>query len=68
MFQIAAHKAVFVHSHFQGRCASILDRGCAEFFGQREHAQDAADTRFSLLAIKKVAECADVSTRSSGSP
>ena len=57
-----------MHSHFESRRASILDRGGAELLGQREHAQDAANPRFSELVINKVAECADVSAGSSGSP
>ncbi len=57
-----------MHAHFEGRSTSILDRGQAELLGQREHAQDAADTGFSELVINKVAEDADVSAGPAGSP
>ena len=57
-----------MHAHFEGSRASIFDRGGAELLGQREDAQDAADAGFSELAINKVAECADVSAGSAGSP
>ena len=32
-FEIATDKAVLVHSQFEGRCASGLDRGSAELLG-----------------------------------
>ena len=67
-FEIATNEAVLMHSHFESRRASILDRGCTELFCQREHTQDATDPGFTELAINKVAECADVSTGSAGSP
>ena len=57
-----------MHAHFEGSRAGIFDGGDAELLGQREDAQDAADTRFAELAINKVAECADVSAGSAGSP
>jgi hypothetical protein len=33
VFEIATDKAVLVHSQFEGRGASILDRGGAELLG-----------------------------------
>jgi hypothetical protein len=68
MFEIATNEAELMHAHFEGNRASIFDRGGAELLGQGEDAQDAADTRFSELVINEVAECADVSTGSAGSP
>jgi len=66
--EIATDQAIFVHSPLEGSGAGILDRSRAELFGQREHAQDAADTRFAELVINKVAECADVSAGSARAP
>ena len=68
MFEIATNEAILLHAHFEGGSTSILDCGQAELLGQREDAQDAADTWFAELVINKVAECADVSTGSAGSP
>ena len=42
-----------MHAHFEGRSARLLDSGQAELLGEREDAQDAADTRFAELAIDK---------------
>jgi hypothetical protein len=67
-FEIATNEAVLIHAHFEGRRACLLDCSQAELLGQREDAQDAADTRFSELVINKVAKCADVSTSAAGSP
>src|SRR3974390_3111889 len=67
-FEIATDKAVLVHSQFEGRRASVLDRGSAELLRQGEDAQDAADARFSELAIDQVAEGADVRAGAIGSP
>src|ERR1700675_1198669 len=57
-----------MHAHFQSSRARIFNCGGAELLGQGEDAEDAANPRFSELVINKVAECADVSTGSSGSP
>jgi hypothetical protein len=54
-FEITTNEAVLIHAHFESRRASLLDGSQAELLGQREDAEDAADTRFSELAIDKVA-------------
>jgi len=57
-----------MHAHFQRNRARLFDRGGAELLGQGEDAEDAANPGFPELVINKVAECADVSTGSSGPP
>ena len=66
--EIATDKAIFVHSHLEGSAAGILDRSGAELLGEGEHAQDAANARFSELAINKVAECTDMHAGPFGPP
>src|ERR1700751_3496418 len=64
--KIATHETIFVHAHLQGSGTSFIDGRGAALLGQRENAQDAAHAHFALLAIYKVAECADMGAHSAG--
>jgi hypothetical protein len=66
--QIAADKAVFLHSHLQRSGAGFIDRGCAVLLGQGENAQDAAYADFPLLAMHGLAERTDVSAGAARTP
>src|ERR1035438_3358263 len=59
-FQIAAHESVLAHAQFQCRGAGLIASHTAVFLGQREHAQDAANSRLGLTMVDRVADGADV--------
>jgi len=64
--EVATHETIFVHAHFEGCSASLIDGSGAVLFGERENAQDAAHAHFALLAIDKVAECTDMGAHLAG--
>src|SRR5438445_3153170 len=66
--QIAADKAVFLHSHVECGGAGFIDRRGAVFLGQGENAEDAAHSDLALLAVDGIAECADVRSGATGAP
>src|SRR5271165_1403540 len=66
--QIAADKAVLLHSHLQRSGAGFIDRRCSVLLGQRENAQDAAHAYFAFLAMDGIAERADMESGSTRSP
>ena len=58
--QIAAHEAVVAHADFQRGGAGVVGGSRAIFFGQRQHAQDAAHGQLSLQTMHGLAQRADV--------
>ena len=55
-FEEATNKAIFLHAHFQGRGASLIDGCRAVLFGQGENAQDAAHAHFALLVMNSITD------------
>jgi hypothetical protein len=66
--QIAADEAIFLDAHLQRGGAGFIDCRRAVLLGQGEHAEDAADADFSLLAMDGLAERADVRSGATGAP
>src|SRR5215475_4178848 len=60
VLQITADKTVFVNTEFECGSASIVNGSHAELFGQGKHAEDAANARFSFVAVDGFAEEADL--------
>src|SRR5437879_13763400 len=66
--QIAADKAVFLHSHVQRGGAGFIDRRRAVFLGQGENTQDAAHTDLALCTMDGIAEHTNVLSGAARSP
>jgi hypothetical protein len=58
--QITTDKTVFINTEFECGSASILNGSHAELLGQGKHAEDAANARFSSVAVDGFAEEADL--------
>ncbi len=54
--QIAANKAVFLHSHLQRSGAGFIDCRCSVLLCGRENAQDAEHTYFAFMTMDGVSE------------
>src|SRR5260370_10828685 len=49
--EVATHKVVLVHAHFQRRRASLIDHCRTELLSQRKHTQDAPHTDLPLAPL-----------------
>lgn len=64
--EVATHKVVLVHAHFQSRRAGLIDHCRTELLSQGKHAQDAAHPDLSLAPMDGFTESADVCTGVAG--
>ncbi len=55
-FEIAAEKAIRRHAELEGGLRGVFGRGRAVFLGQRQHAEDAADTGGALVRVDVIAD------------
>jgi len=58
--EVAPHKVVLVHAHFQSRRTGLIDHCRTELLSQGKHAQDAAHPDLPLTRMDRLAEGADV--------
>ena len=64
--EVATHKVVLMHAHFQRRRAGIIDHCRTELLSQRKHTQDAPHTYLPLAPVDRLTKGADVCTGVAG--
>src|SRR5712691_1689347 len=64
--EVAPHKVVLVHAHFQSRRAGLISHCRTELLSQGKHAQDATHADLPLAGMDRLAEGADVCTSVTG--
>ena len=58
--EVAPHKVVLMHAHFQSCRAGIVDHCRTELLSQGKHAEDAAHPDLALAPVDSLAKGADI--------